>query len=93
MKEENLLRGRWLPALTVMMGTAAMVMSSTILNVAIPHIMKAFQMGHEEVQWISTGFLAAMTIAMLSTSWMVLRFGQKQTHIIAFGFSFPFCCC
>ncbi|BDA79559.1 multidrug MFS transporter [Leptospira kobayashii] len=83
MKEENLLRERWLPALTVMMGTAAMVMSSTILNVAIPHIMKAFQMGHEEVQWISTGFLAAMTIAMLSTSWMVLRFGQKQTHIIA----------
>ncbi|WP_411821985.1 MDR family MFS transporter [Leptospira sp. 'Mane'] len=77
------MRERWLPALTVMLGTAAMVMSSTILNVAIPHIMKAFQMGHEEVQWISTGFLAAMTVAMLSTSWMVARFGQKQTHIIA----------
>ena len=66
-----------------MMGTISTVLASTIVNVALPDIMGAFGMGQDTAQWMSTGFLAAMTATMLTASWFVTRLGLRRTFVSA----------
>lgn len=70
---------------TVMLATFAMVLASTIINVAIPSIMGAFGIDQTQAQWLSTGFLAAMTAAMLCNAWAVATFGARKVYIAALG--------
>lgn len=72
---------RWLATATVMVSTIAVVLSTTIVNVAIPDVMGAFGISQVQAQWISTGFLAAMTATMLLTDWADKAFGQRATMV------------
>ena len=66
---------------TVMLGVVSAVLTTTIVNVAIPDIMGAFGIGQDRAQWLSTGALAAMTIGMLTNAWLVRRFGERRTFV------------
>lgn len=72
---------RWLTTLAVLMGTLSVVLTSTIVNVAVPGIMADFGMSQMQAQWLSTGFLAAVTAAMLMSSALLDRFGQRHVYI------------
>jgi MFS family permease len=72
-------RYRWLVLVTVMIGTMASIMASTIINVAVPDISRVFALGQERAQWLSAGFMAAMTLSMLATPWLLDRFGYRHT--------------
>lgn len=74
-------RYRWLLLLAVMTGTMASIMSSTIINVAIPDMSRAFVLGQERAQWVSSGFMAAMTVSMLTTPWLLARYGYRRTYM------------
>ena len=73
-------RYKWLILVTVMIGTMAAILSSTIVNVAIPDLSRHFVLGQERAQWVSAGFMLAMTLSMLTTPWLLLRFGLRQTY-------------
>jgi EmrB/QacA subfamily drug resistance transporter len=72
---------RWFATGTVMIATIAVVLSTTIVNVAIPDVMGAFGISQVQAQWLSTGFLAAMTATMLVTDWADRAFGQRATMV------------
>ena len=74
-------RYRWRLLMTVMIGSIASVMSSTIVNVAVPDLMRHFQIGQERAQWVAAGFMAAMTLSMLPTPWLLARYGYRHTYI------------
>jgi EmrB/QacA subfamily drug resistance transporter len=74
-------RYRWLLLLSVMVGTMASVMSSTIVNVAIPDMSRHFLLGQDRAQWVSSGFMVAMTVSMLTTPWLLGRFGYRATYV------------
>ena len=74
-------RYRWRVLLTVMIGTMASIMASTIINVAVPDMSRVFGLGQERAQWLSAGFMAAMTLSMLTTPWLLQRFGYRHTYI------------
>lgn len=76
-------RYKWLVLLTVMIGTIASILSSTIVNVAIPDLSRHFSVGQERAQWVSAGFMLAMTLSMLTTPWLLLRFGLRRTFTAA----------
>ena len=76
-------RYRWFVTLTVILATSAMVVEATIINVAIPAIMRRFAMSHDTAQWLSTGFLGAMASTMLLASWFEKAFGQRRTYMVA----------
>lgn len=63
------------------MGTISMVLTTTIVNVAIPGIMADFGMDQIHAQWLSTGFLAAMTATMLASARVVEFFGQRRAFM------------
>ena len=72
---------RWWVLLTVMIGTVASIMSATIVNVAVPDMSRVFALGQERAQWMSAGFMAAMTVSMLTTPWLLDRFGYRSTYV------------
>ena len=73
-------RHRWLLLLSVMLGSMAAVMSSTILNVAIPDMSQHFTLGQSRVQWVTSGFMVAMTVSMLTTPWLLSRYGYRRVY-------------
>ncbi|MGE5651171.1 DHA2 family efflux MFS transporter permease subunit [Noviherbaspirillum sp. UKPF54] len=80
LRERHGARYKWLVLLTVMIGTMASIMSSTIVNVAVPDLSHHFALGQERAQWVSAGFMQAMTLSMLTTPWLLLRFGLRRTY-------------
>ena len=73
-------RYRWWLLLAVMVGTMASIMSSTVVNVAIPGLSHQFALGQARAQWVSSGFMVAMTVSMLTTPWLLARFGYRATY-------------
>ena len=73
-------RYRWWVLLTVMIGTIASIMASTIVNVAVPDMSRVFALGQDRAQWLSAGFMAAMTLSMLTTPWLLERYGYRHTY-------------
>lgn len=71
---------RWLLTLTAMIGNIALILSTTIINVAIPDIMGAYGVGQDKAQWLSAGFLAVMTLSMLLNSWVIGAVGKRNTY-------------
>ena len=73
-------RYRWYLLLAVMVGAMAAIMSSTIVNVAIPDMSQHFALGQARAQWVSSGFMAAMTVSMLTTPWLLDRYGYRAVY-------------
>ena len=71
---------RWRVLATVMIGTVAAIMASTIINVAVPDMSRAFALGQDRAQWLSAGFMGAMTLSMLTTPWLLERYGYRHTY-------------
>jgi EmrB/QacA subfamily drug resistance transporter len=60
----------------------ASIMSSTIINVAIPDLSHHFLLGQERAQWASSGFMIATTVSMLCTPWLLSAFGYRRTYVV-----------
>ncbi|HSV48272.1 MAG TPA: MFS transporter [Ramlibacter sp.] len=73
-------RYRWLLLASVMVGTMASIMSSTIVNVGVPGLSHDFGIGQERAQWVSSGFMVAMTVSMLTTPWLLARYGYRRIY-------------
>jgi len=71
---------RWRVLVTVMIGTVASIMASTIINVAVPDMSRVFGLGQDRAQWLSAGFMGAMTLSMLTTPWLLARYGYRHTY-------------
>ena len=52
---------------------------STSVNVALNNMMASLGMDLDLAQWVATGWLAATTVTMLMTDYLVRRFGTKPT--------------
>ncbi|MDR3381684.1 DHA2 family efflux MFS transporter permease subunit [Cupriavidus basilensis] len=72
---------RWLVLLTLMLGTVSSIVSSTIVNVAIPDLSRHFVLGQDSAQWVAASFMIAMTMSMLLTPWLLNRYGLRRTFI------------
>jgi MFS transporter, DHA2 family, multidrug resistance protein len=70
---------------TMMLGTVSTILSATIVNVAFPALIDEFHVGHDTLQWVAAGYLAAMTATMLTTAWLVETFGERDTFVATLG--------
>lgn len=60
-----------------MAASFTMVVSGTIVNVAVPSVIGAFGIGLDQAQLITTGFNIAMVTSQLLSAWLVAAFGQR----------------
>ena len=73
-------RFRWRFLYTLMVGTVAAIMSSTIINVAVPDMSQHFGLNPSQAQWLSSSFMVSMTLSMLTTPWLLNRYGYRGTY-------------
>jgi MFS transporter, DHA2 family, multidrug resistance protein len=76
-------RERALVVVTTLVATVSVVLTATSVNVAFPMLMRELHVGHDRIQWVATGFLAATTATMLGTAWGIDRFGERATFMVA----------
>ncbi len=72
---------KWMVLFILGIGTVAGVLCTSSFNVAVPALTRYFGIGQDQVQWTMTGFLAAMTVAMLPTAWLLDRFGFRLVFL------------
>ena len=76
---------RALVVTTMMLGTISTILAATIVNVAFPALIAEFHVGHDTLQWVAAGFLAATTGTMLATARLVEAFGERTTFVATLG--------
>ncbi|ENO78599.1 DHA2 family efflux MFS transporter permease subunit [Thauera sp. 63] len=72
---------KWLALTVVGLGTIAAVLATTSFNVAVPALGAYYGLGQHQVQWAITGFMAALTVAMLPTPWLLDRIGFRRLFL------------
>ena len=66
---------RWFVAAAGLLGATSVMMTATLVNVAVPNVMGAFGIGQSQAQWMATAFLATMTASQLLNAWMIAALG------------------
>jgi EmrB/QacA subfamily drug resistance transporter len=72
---------RWWMLISMMTGTMASVMASTIVNVAVPSMSREFVLTPSRAQWLSACFMAAMTLSMMTTPRLLQVWGYRRTYM------------
>lgn len=63
-----------------MLGTFMAVLDSSIVNVALPHMMSAFGVNRDQIEWVSTAFMLATAVAMPLVGWVVNKVGYRALY-------------
>jgi len=71
--------------LAVLYGTAWFIdlLDSSILNVALPSIAKAFHIEATQAEWTIIGFLLALAVAIPVSGWLGDRYGCKKIFLLS----------
>ncbi|WP_279403608.1 MFS transporter [Secundilactobacillus kimchicus] len=83
---QNVITQAWI----IVLGAIAPMLDSTMVNIAINKLSSDFNQSLSTVQWVVTGYLLAMVVAVPFTGWLNDRIGGKKVFLVAellFGLS------
>src|SRR5664279_2053165 len=72
---------RWGVLGIIMLGTFMAILDSSIVNVALPHMMSAFGVDRDKIEWVSTGFMLASAAIMPLVGWIAGRMNYKMLYL------------
>jgi DHA2 family multidrug resistance protein len=71
-------RNRYIIAMTVSLASVLELLDTSIVNVAIPHMMGNLGATLDEIAWVSTGYIVANVIILPITGWLSAFFGRRR---------------
>jgi DHA2 family multidrug resistance protein len=69
---------KWLVAAAVMIGAVMTVLDTSIVNVSLPYMQKSFTADVNQITWVVTSYLVAVSVTIPMTGWCAVRFGRKR---------------
>ena len=66
----------------VALGSAASILSSTVVNVAVPALQSAFHSSITDIQWVLTGYLLGLSAVIPVSGYVSDRFGTKRVYMV-----------
>ncbi|MFC8719443.1 MFS transporter [Kitasatospora sp. NPDC057198] len=83
------LRGHpWLTLLTVAVGVMMVALDGTVVAIANPAIAKDLNASPSDIQWVTSGYLLALAVFLITAGKIGDRFGHKTTFLVgAVGFA------
>lgn len=72
-----------LPTFAAMIGAFMVLLDSTIVNVAIPHMMNVFHTTTSGIEWVSTAYLLALGVVTPLSGWLGDYLGYKRLYLVA----------
>jgi len=71
-------RHKYLIAIAVTMAAVLELIDTSIVNVAIPHMMGNLGATLDEISWVSVGYIIANVIVIPMSSWLSAYFGRRR---------------
>ena len=71
-------RFRYIIAITVSLASVLELLDTSIVNVAIPHMMGSLGATLDQIAWVSTGYIVANVIVLPITGWLSAFFGRRR---------------
>src|ERR1700716_1709590 len=75
---EDKYKYKYLIAIAVTLAAVLELIDTSIVNVAIPHMMGNLGATLDEISWISTGYIIANVIVIPMSGWLSAYFGRKR---------------
>src|SRR6266436_5716037 len=69
---------KYLIAITVTLASVMELLDTSIVNVAIPHMMGNLGATLDQIAWVSTGYIVANVIVLPITGWLSAYFGRRR---------------
>ena len=69
---------RYIIAITVTLAAIMELIDTSIVNVAIPHMMGNLGATLDQIAWVSTGYIVANVIVLPITGWLSSYFGRRR---------------
>ena len=91
---EDRYANKYIIAIAVTMAAVLELIDTSIVNVAIPHMMGNLGATLDEISWVSTGYIIANVIVIPMSGWMASYFGRRRyltASILLFVLSSFFC--
>src|ERR1039458_10277922 len=79
--DRDLRANRWGVLGIIMLGTFMAVLDSSIVNVALPHMMSTFGVDREQIEWVATGFMLTSAVVMPFVGWLTNRISYKALYL------------
>jgi DHA2 family multidrug resistance protein len=91
---EDKYKYKYLIAIAVTLAAVLELIDTSIVNVAIPHMMGNLGATLDEISWVSTGYIIANVIVIPMSGWLSAYFGRKRyltSSILLFVLASFFC--
>src|SRR6476659_10487328 len=75
---EDKYKYKYLIAIAVTLAAVLELIDTSIVNVAIPHMMGNLGATLDEISWVSTGYIIANVIVIPTSGWLSAYFGRKR---------------
>jgi EmrB/QacA subfamily drug resistance transporter len=73
---------KWgLPLAVVVIGMFMSVLDTSIVNVAVPAMQKAFNVNAEDIQWVATAYTLCLGVIVPTSAWLGERIGMRRLYI------------
>jgi DHA2 family multidrug resistance protein len=69
---------RWIIAITVTLASILEILDTSIVNVAVPHMMGTLGATIDQITWVSTGYIVANVVILPMTGWLSSYFGRRR---------------
>ncbi|MBC1483721.1 multidrug efflux MFS transporter [Listeria sp. FSL L7-1485] len=69
--------------IVMLMGAFVTILNQTLMNVALPSIMRDFGITASQGQWLSTGFMLVNGVMIPMTAFLIERFTTRQLYLFA----------
>src|SRR5216683_5422357 len=74
---------KWLVAAAVLLGAILTLLDGSIVNVALPYMQRSFGVGVDQISWVVTSYLAAVSVMIPMSGWMAVRIGRRRYLLIS----------
>lgn len=70
------------PMMAIVVGMIMVILDSTVMNIALPTLVKDFDSTRNTMQWSITAYTLALSAVIPLAGWLTDRFGAKQVFLI-----------
>lgn len=82
---ESVYTNRFIIMLTVTLASVLELLDTSIVNVAIPHMMGTLGATLDEIAWVSTGYVVANVIVLPISGWLANQLGRRNYFALSIG--------
>ncbi len=72
-------------SILIVAGMFMTLLDTTIVDIALPHMMAAFDVKEDDIQWVITSYMIASAIAMPTVGYLGGRIGHRNTYVLGIG--------